>query len=289
MSVNNERTRDSLPKRGLDSAWFLDVQKREKRIKSNVLVAEGFVSLWAAILGVIVGWLVGRIIGAIAVAVVFLVVSNILIIRFVNSSGTKLALDLFGSKMMLLKDAEVMGISKEKIERVFNIIERLCIQDGISDCEIYVIDFPSVNSLAIEDKKGRAFILTKGAVNTLDRMKMEALLGHEIGVLRSQVGHLGGVEMAMFKLSSFFPPLRKLQGSFNDPLAPISADLYAIGLTRYPPALIDLLSGDSSDHSELPQIEPFRKLWLFPLQNEGTMAVEQMVSIDERVEILSDF
>ncbi len=289
MSLSNERTRESLPRRGLDSAWFLDVKKREKRIKSNVLIAQGFVSIWAAVVGVIVGWLVGRIIGAIVVAAVFLVVSNILIVRFVNNSGTKLALNLFGSKMMLLKDGEVLGISKEKIERVFNIIERLCIQDGIGDCETYVIDFPSVNALAIEDKKTRAFILTKGAVNSLDRMKMEALLGHEIGVLRSQVGLLGGVEMALFKLSSFFPPLAKLKGAFNDSLAPISADLYAIGLTRYPPALIDLLSGEVNNPSELPQIEPIRKLWLIPLEVEETKGPQQMVSIDERVEILSDF
>jgi len=77
----------------------------------------------------------------------------------------------------------------ERIEnkRVYNLVENLCIQEGMSLPKIYVIDDDSLNAFASGiDKKSFSISLSKGIINKLNDEELEGVIAHELSHIKNR-------------------------------------------------------------------------------------------------------
>jgi heat shock protein HtpX len=71
--------------------------------------------------------------------------------------------------------------------RVYNLVENLCIQLGMSTPKIYIIDDDSLNAFASGiDQKSYAITLSKGIIDKLNDDELEGVIGHELTHIRNR-------------------------------------------------------------------------------------------------------
>jgi heat shock protein HtpX len=71
--------------------------------------------------------------------------------------------------------------------RIYNLVENLCIQLGMTMPKVYVIDDDSLNAFASGiDQKSYAITLSKGIIEKLDDEELEAVIGHELTHIRNR-------------------------------------------------------------------------------------------------------
>ncbi|HEX2576945.1 MAG TPA: M48 family metalloprotease [Aquihabitans sp.] len=173
--------------------------------------------------------------------------------------------------------------------RLHNLVEGLCVAGGLPKPGVYVVDDVAPNAFASgRDAKHAAVGVTTGLLELLDRVELEAVLAHELSHVRNddvgvatvavttaglptlladlcvraawwdggRLGRddreggsapwLGGVGRGLLALSPVLArPLRAAVGSGREALA----DIAAVDMTRYPPALVsalEKLEGDTT-------------------------------------------
>src|SRR4030095_10031767 len=66
-------------------------------------------------------------------------------------------------------------------KRVYNLVENLCIQQGMTMPKIYVIEDESLNAFASGiDQKSYSLSLSRGIINKLDDDELEGVIAHEL-------------------------------------------------------------------------------------------------------------
>src|SRR5438105_960939 len=71
-------------------------------------------------------------------------------------------------------------------KRVYNLVENLCIQQGMVMPSIYVIDDDSLNAFASGiDQKTYAITLSKGIIEKLNDEELEGVIAHELTHIRN--------------------------------------------------------------------------------------------------------
>src|SRR5204862_7399653 len=71
-------------------------------------------------------------------------------------------------------------------KRVYNLVENLCIQQGMTMPAIYVIDDDSLNAFASGiNQKTYAITLSKGIIEKLDDEELEGVIAHELTHIRN--------------------------------------------------------------------------------------------------------
>ncbi|MEF2175518.1 MAG: M48 family metallopeptidase [Candidatus Absconditabacteria bacterium] len=72
-------------------------------------------------------------------------------------------------------------ISRKDNMEIYNIVENLCIQNGIPTVKIGVLDDESYNAFALGRKPENArIVLSKGIITDLNKEEVEAVVGHEL-------------------------------------------------------------------------------------------------------------
>ena len=72
-------------------------------------------------------------------------------------------------------------LERKENKRVYNLVENLCIQLGITTPSIYVIEDDSLNAFASGiNKKTYAISLSRGIINKLDDEELEGVIAHEL-------------------------------------------------------------------------------------------------------------
>ncbi len=72
-------------------------------------------------------------------------------------------------------------------KRVYNLVENLCIQQGMTMPSIYIIDDDSLNAFASGiDQKSYAVTLSKGIIEKLDDEELEGVIAHELTHIRNR-------------------------------------------------------------------------------------------------------
>ncbi len=72
-------------------------------------------------------------------------------------------------------------------KRVYNLVENLCIQQGMTMPSIYIIDDDSLNAFASGiDQKTYAVTLSKGIIEKLDDEELEGVIAHELTHIRNR-------------------------------------------------------------------------------------------------------
>ena len=143
--------------------------------------------------------------------------------------------------------------------RLFNLVEALCVNAGVPPPALYVVADAGLNAMTFgRTPRHASLIVTEGLLDHLNRVELEGVLAHELAHIKSDDILILTVSVALFGVLG--SPARAAAGGGAGAfvgylLLPFSAaagfglqlvvgrhreevaDLTAVGLTRYPPAL----------------------------------------------------
>ncbi|MDA8278763.1 MAG: hypothetical protein M0Z45_11345 [Actinomycetota bacterium] len=180
----------------------------------------------------------------------------------------------------------LVEIVPEKQPRINSLVEGISASIGLERPQVSMVDTSSINAISIiGPKRQPIFVLTRGAVTLLTRMELEALVARELVRIRS----------GQVQIEARFRSYRRLVGRFIKSAIPqtfseemlgrdLARDIGAITVTRFPPAMVDLLekvaNQSSLSDANLPS-SVFSEYYLVPNFAD--------VSVDERTVELRKF
>lgn len=162
-------------------------------------------------------------------------------------------------------------------ERILNTLENLCLQSGISQPDVLVLDSPACNIAALSGRND-TLLVTTGLLELLDVMEMEGVVAHALTKLSSGATHYevlaaSGGAMVLDKQ-------RALAREWGTGDAGVLAfDISGVGLTRYPPGLRSALEKIDGRSTDIEGSEALGTAWLVP-------PAAQRVPLEHRIEVL---
>lgn len=179
-----------------------------------------------------------------------------------------------GAPGRLLAHLPVRPVDAVGEARLVNLVEALCVADGLPVPELRVLEDPAPNALVLgRAARDAVLVVTSGLLALLDRMELEALVAHELShVKRGDLAPASSAIRALALLAWAWPAaalaVLRLAGSTREALA----DQAAVRVTRYPPALaaaLDKLAAAGSTRPEGLSTAAARltgPLWCAPLE-----------------------
>jgi Zn-dependent protease with chaperone function len=123
--------------------------------------------------------------------------------------------------------------------RLENLLESVCVVGGIEEPQVRLVSDGTLNAAAVADRAGATFVVTRGLLDELGRVELEAVLANLAGRIKQ-----GNARYVTTVLALPLPA-----GTRDSLLArglgeqsSVRSDLTAVGLTRYPPGLISALA-----------------------------------------------
>ena len=205
-------------------------------------------------------------------------------------AGTLIALGLsaaFAFTSYWKADAIALAVSRaqpadpQQYQRLYNLVEGLCIAGGLPKPRIYIVDDPAPNAFATgRDPRHAAIAVTTGLLEKMNRVELEGVLAHELSHIRNYdilvstlaVTLVGGIAILTdtairlmwwnggrvrrdgdrndgnnplafvgFALLIVAPILAKIMQATISRRRETLADISACQMTRYPPGLISAL------------------------------------------------
>jgi heat shock protein HtpX len=126
--------------------------------------------------------------------------------------------------------------------RLENLVEGLCLANGIPVPRLMVVESSAFNTCAIGLAEPHAtLVVTRGLLDGLGRIELEAVVARQLALVKG--GHAA--------LGTLVAGVASVWSGASDRLVPersdVVADIRAVGLTRYPPGLLDALAKIESD------------------------------------------
>ncbi len=127
---------------------------------------------------------------------------------------------------------------EEELARAENLVDGLCATMGVEPPDIFVVDEPSRQALALGRKSGAAvLVVTSGLLQSLDPVALEGVLAHElVHVKRADVAPATMAAAMLLPMAGLFPVsglVHSLAGRGRE----FRTDRLAVAVTRYPPGL----------------------------------------------------
>lgn len=181
-------------------------------------IAACFVAGITAI-GFAVGWLFGA--GIIGAAASFVV------------AGIVAGLSFAAGDRILLARAGAHPVTPDKEPRLYNIAEGLSIASGLPKPALLVVEDPALNAFATGvDPKHASLVVTRGLLDSLNRMELEGVLGHELAHIQNRDTLV--MQVASTLLGSVLPLGVLFMPSALSRDRESAADINGARYTRYP-------------------------------------------------------
>jgi heat shock protein HtpX len=203
--------------------------------------------------------------GGLIVALLSLLVLSWLgaVVVFVVVTGALAALAWWGSEPLARRLIAARPADPITHARLFNLVEALCFNAGVPAPGLSVVADAGLNALSVgRTPRHATLVATEGLLDRLNRVELEAVVAHELAHIKSDDILISTVSVTLFGI--FGAPARAARGRGARAVAgsvvlPFSAaagfglqlvvgrhreeaaDLAAVGLTRYPPALVSAL------------------------------------------------
>jgi heat shock protein HtpX len=152
--------------------------------------------------------------------------------------------------------------------RLFNLVAGLCINAGVPHPSLGVVDADGLNALvAGRNPRNATLVVTRGLLDRLSLIELEAVLARELSQIKSYDVLPATVAVALFGIFRRVTPLSVIAGlglrlSVGSQWDEV-ADLAAISLTRYPPAMLAALEKMQALGTAVPNASPaVAHLWL---------------------------
>jgi heat shock protein HtpX len=163
--------------------------------------------------------------------------------------------------------------------RLLNLADGLSATSGVPVPDLFVLDDPAANLLLVGEQSGRsALVVTRGLLDALDRIQLEAAVARAFAELRTgslpsasiavdavarPAATLGGGGPAALLVRPFGGLLVSGYRSVADPDRDLLLDRAAASLTRYPPGLVGALEAIQRVGSVIQRPDPSTAhLWL---------------------------
>ena len=99
-------------------------------------------------------------------------------------------------------------LERTENKRVYNLLENLCISQGMSMPKLYVIDDDSLNAFASGiNQKSYSVSLSKGIIEKLTDEELEAVIAHELTHIRNRDVRLLIISIVFVGIFSFLAEL----------------------------------------------------------------------------------
>ncbi len=192
----------------------------------------------------------------------------------------------YRSPRAVLRALGAMPVTGGESSRLVNIVENLCAVNGLTEPEVHVTE-PAVPNAAVVGRRrsGSHLVVTRGLLDVLDRLELEAVVARELCQIRR--GVRGATVLAgVAGLLGSGTVAARLVGRMVDPRSVITDDIEASRLTRYPPALSSALT-KLAEGGEVDSAPALRHLWMVePKARLGTAAIQPPVSL--RIDALEE-
>ncbi len=169
--------------------------------------------------------------------------------------------------------------------RLENLVDGLCTTHGFRSPQLHTVDSDAVNAAVVTASEQRNLVITRGALERLARLQLEAVVARQLSQMRS------GVDPLTIMVSvSRVPGLRSLTLGLMDRVLDrqhaMELDIEAVRLTCYPPALASALTTSASAPS-VDTPEPAVFLWMFvPPETPGVDRLQPPET--ERLDVLNE-
>jgi len=222
-------------------------------------------------------------VGAIVIAVAFVLVGVAL---------------FYSSSEVLLRRLPTGPAEETEHPRLHNVVEGICLASGLSKPELRLLADPAANAISFgRGTEDAVLVFTTGLLDLLDRIELEAVVGHELAHMRRRDTLSGSVSaVTLGTLALVISPLSRYTvraaGAGRESLA----DRASAMLTRYPPGMASALEKLSVAEPRPASIGRSMlartgHLWLVPLVPEeetGRDAITGMLSLAERIDLLRE-
>jgi heat shock protein HtpX len=93
----------------------------------------------------------------------------------------------FANTMMISLATSSQPLERKETKRVYNLVENICIANGMEMPKVNVIEDGALNAFASGiNKKSYSVTLTRGIINTLDDNELEGVIAHELTHIRNR-------------------------------------------------------------------------------------------------------
>lgn len=242
----------------------------------------------ALLAGTLVALLVSPLIGL--AAFVVLGAAWLLWIRSVLAGALSRVVDADGAR--LVDPREVPSVPEASL---CNALEGMALLTGVSVPEIHILDSEAANAMCAASGEDAAVVVTTGLLHGVRPIELEAVAAELLCRLRDGSAALG-------TLASGLPPAlagicglgeQDVTRLLGDQRA-VRADLDAVSLTKYPPALVAVLTRMSERGTAVPDADPRSSwLWLAPVVDsrvDGGVAPDRTAEqpIAHRIAVLQE-
>ncbi|MDR2971887.1 MAG: M48 family metallopeptidase [Bacteroidales bacterium] len=93
----------------------------------------------------------------------------------------------FVNTLMIRHATQAVPLERRENKRIYNLVENLCMANGMDMPKVNVIEDQSLNAFASGiNKKSFTVTLTRGIINTLDDQELEGVIAHELTHIRNR-------------------------------------------------------------------------------------------------------
>ena len=178
----------------------------------------------------------------------------------------------FSASARLLAELKARTLTAADEPQLFNVLEGLCIENGIEPPEVRLLDDAAANALLLPDGHGGAVLFcTRGLLDSLDRMALQGAVAAELASWKQ--GDLRAMQLlhrATGAYAVLSPGAASLVWRLTDPTRQFRGDRAACRMTRFPPGLHAALSVLDAGATTPRQLSPLvvrltAPYWLAPL------------------------
>lgn len=156
--------------------------------------------------------------------------------------------------------------------QLFNVLEGLCIENGMEPPEVRLLDDAAANALLLPDgRSGAVLFCTRGLLDSLDRMALQGAVAAELASWKQgDLRVMQVIHRAVGAYATFSARAASIVWRLTDPSRQFRADRAACRMTRFPPGLLAALSVLDAGVTTPKQLSPLvarltAPYWLAPL------------------------
>lgn len=176
--------------------------------------------------------------------------------------------------------------------RLDSVVESAAMAVGVAPPELFVVDEATCNAVAWGTGNGPfRCAFTTGLLDSMDRVELEAVVGHQLAVISE-----GGLPVVTIGTALFGPVAT---GPLEDAIAwavhrsirarsVVAADLDGVRATRYPPGLVAALEEIRGASTALASVPPTLSVLCFAAPTDGDGAFAVHPPVEDRIDLLRE-